>query len=103
LILIIYFFFMKMLAAPMLADDFYLNLFDWSSQNVLSVGLGSRVYLRPACTEQVTQSCNLSSSGDCVTSVAWNEWVSHNSISTFLCVAVNLTSVKSEYHYCLFC
>lgn len=63
----------KVLHAPMLADDFYLNLVDWSSQNVLSVGLGSRAYLRPASTEQVTQLCNLSASGDSVTSVAWNE------------------------------
>ena len=31
----------KILDAPDLQDDFYLNLLDWSSQNVLSVGLGS--------------------------------------------------------------
>jgi hypothetical protein len=82
---------MQVLYAPMLADDFYLNLVDWSSQNVLSVGLGSRVYLQPASTEQVTRLCNLSASGDSVTSVAWNERVSHNSISSFLCMTVNLS------------
>lgn len=31
----------KVLDAPELQDDFYLNLVDWSSQNVLSVGLGT--------------------------------------------------------------
>lgn len=34
-------------------DDFYLNLVDWSSLNVLSVGLGTCVYLWSACTSQV--------------------------------------------------
>lgn len=42
-----------MLDAPELQDDFYLNLVDWSSQNVLSVGLGTCVYLWSACTSQV--------------------------------------------------
>jgi len=43
----------KVLDAPELQDDFYLNLVDWSSQNILSVGLGSCVYLWSACTSQV--------------------------------------------------
>jgi len=30
----------KVLDAPQLTDDFYLNLVDWSSENVLAVGLG---------------------------------------------------------------
>jgi hypothetical protein len=34
-------------------DDFYLNLVDWSQQNILSVGLGTCVYLWSACTSQV--------------------------------------------------
>ena len=38
---------------PDLQDDFYLNLVDWSSTNVLSVGLGSCVYLWSAHTSQV--------------------------------------------------
>ena len=47
----------KVLDAPELQDDFYLNLVDWSSQNVLSVGLGTSVYLWSACTSQVSVSC----------------------------------------------
>ncbi|VAH74706.1 unnamed protein product [Triticum turgidum subsp. durum] len=35
----------KVLDAPSLQDDFYLNLVDWSSQNMLAVGLGTCVYL----------------------------------------------------------
>jgi hypothetical protein len=43
----------QVLDAPQLQDDFYLNLVDWSSQNVLAVGLGSCVYLWSACTSKV--------------------------------------------------
>lgn len=32
----------QVLDAPALQDDFYLNLVDWSAQNVLAVGLGTR-------------------------------------------------------------
>lgn len=45
----------KVLDAPELQDDFYLNLVDWSAQNVLAVGLGSCVYLWSACTSQVSK------------------------------------------------
>jgi len=63
----------KVLDAPELQDDFYLNLVDWSSQNVLCVGLGSCVYLWSACTSQVTKLCDLrvDGSNDVVTSVKW--------------------------------
>lgn len=47
-----------MLDAPELQDDFYLNLVDWSAQNVLAVGLGSCVYLWSACTSQVSKNPN---------------------------------------------
>ena len=49
---------------------------DWSSQNVLSVGLGACVYLWSACTSQVTRLCDLTADSDTVTSVAWAERVS---------------------------
>ena len=65
----------KVLDAPELQDDFYLNLVDWSSQNVLSVGLGACVYLWSACTSQVTRLCDLTSDSDNVTSVSWSERV----------------------------
>lgn len=49
----------KVLDAPALQDDFYLNLVDWSSLNVLAVGLGTCVYLWSACTSKVTKLCDL--------------------------------------------
>lgn len=63
----------KVLDAPDLQDDFYLNLVDWSAQNILSVGLGHCVYLWSAYTSQVTKLCDLTLEGNLVTSVAWTE------------------------------
>ena len=47
----------QVLDAPLLQDDFYLNLVDWSSQNILAVGLGSSVYLWSAFTSKVLAAC----------------------------------------------
>ena len=44
----------KVLDAPDLQDDFYLNLIDWSHQNLLAVGLGPSVYLWNAGTSEVS-------------------------------------------------
>lgn len=49
----------KVLDAPQLQDDFYLNLVDWSAQNVLAVGLNRAVYIWSACTSQVKKLCDL--------------------------------------------
>lgn len=35
----------KVLDAPEIKDDYYLNLLDWSNRGTLSIGLGERVYL----------------------------------------------------------
>jgi cell division cycle 20-like protein 1 (cofactor of APC complex) len=61
----------KVLDAPELADDFYLNLVDWSSTNVLGVGLGNCVYLWSAYTSKVTKLCDFTQAGDAVTSLSW--------------------------------
>jgi cell division cycle 20-like protein 1, cofactor of APC complex len=72
----------KVLDAPALQDDFYLNLVDWSSLNVLAVGLGSCVYLWSACTSKVTKLCDLAVAEDLVTSVAWSQRGTHLSVGT---------------------
>lgn len=71
----------KVLDAPALQDDFYLNLVDWSALNVLAVGLGSCVYLWSACTSKVTKLCDLGAD-DCVTSVAWTQRGTHLAVGT---------------------
>ncbi|XP_078583929.1 LOW QUALITY PROTEIN: uncharacterized protein LOC144866438 [Branchiostoma floridae x Branchiostoma japonicum] len=64
----------KVLDAPDLQDNFYLNLVDWSATNILSVGLRTCVYLWHVGNDTLTRLCDLSScDGDSVTSVKWNE------------------------------
>ncbi len=60
----------KVLDAPALQDDYYLNLIDWSTQNFLAVGLASSVYLWNANNSKVTKLCDLGIS-DSATSVSW--------------------------------
>lgn len=45
----------KVLDAPALQDDYYLNLVDWSSLNDLVVGLQSCVYIWSAHSQKVTK------------------------------------------------
>jgi len=71
----------KVLDAPALQDDFYLNLVDWSSLNVLAVGLGTCVYLWSACTSKVTKLCDLGPD-DSVTSVSWTQRGTHLAVGT---------------------
>jgi len=62
----------KVLDAPALQDDFYLNLIDWSASNVLAVGLGSSVYMWSAYTSKVTKLHDFGEiDNDSVTSVVW--------------------------------
>ena len=76
----------KVLDAPDLQDDFYLNLIDWSSANILSVGLGTCVYLYNSQSNQVQLLTDLSQTqlsannrhasvvgSDAVTSVQWSD------------------------------
>lgn len=51
---------------------------DWSSTNVLGVGLGACVYLWSAHTSKVTKLCDLSDFGgtDSITSISWVQRVS---------------------------
>lgn len=66
----------RVLDAPELADDFYLNLVDWSNTNALGVGLGSCVYLWTAHNAQVSKLCDLVESNDTISSVSWVQKVS---------------------------
>ncbi|KAJ7539437.1 hypothetical protein O6H91_11G092700 [Diphasiastrum complanatum] len=77
----------KVLDAPALQDDFYLNLVDWSSHNILAVGLGTCVYLWNASTSKVTKLCDLGP-GDGVCSVGWSQR------GTYLAIGTNVGDVQ---------
>ncbi|EMR08477.1 hypothetical protein PNEG_03304 [Pneumocystis murina B123] len=71
----------KVLDAPELHDDFYLNLVDWGCNNILGVGLGTCVYLWSAHSGKVTKLCDLGPN-DSVTSVCWIQRGSHVALGT---------------------
>jgi cell division cycle protein 20 (cofactor of APC complex) len=48
----------KVLDAPDLIDDFYLNLVDWGSNNIVSVCLGTSLYLWNANTSKICELFN---------------------------------------------
>lgn len=60
----------RILDAPDIIDDFYLNLMDWGSNNVLAAALGSHVYLWNAGTGNIEQLLELEGN-DYVCSLAW--------------------------------
>lgn len=71
----------KVLDAPALQDDYYLNLVDWSQQNVLAVGLSTCIYLWSASNSKVTKLSDLGPQ-DHVTAVGWSKRGTHLSIGT---------------------
>lgn len=72
----------KVLDAPNLQDDFYLNLLEWSSQNILSVALDSSLYFWNAQNNKVLRFMDLSPHS--ISSLNWNDSGSHIAIGTSL-------------------
>ena len=72
---------MKILDAPDMLDNFYLNLLDWNSQNILAVGLGSAVYLWHASSGQASKLMEVSST-EHITAIKWTQSTSHVAVST---------------------
>jgi len=71
----------KVLDAPELKDDFYLNLVDWGSQNILAVGLGSSVYLWNAQNGIVQKLVDLGDQ-DHITGIGWMQRGTHLAVGT---------------------
>jgi cell division cycle 20-like protein 1 (cofactor of APC complex) len=70
----------KVLDAPNLQDDFYLNLLEWSSQNILSVALDSSLYFWNANNNRVLKFCDLNP--ESISSIHWNQPGSQIAIGT---------------------
>ncbi|KAI3407118.2 slp1 [Candida oxycetoniae] len=69
----------RVLDAPGLVDDFYLNLLAWSSYNLLAIGLEDAVYVWNASTGSVGLLCELPEK-TLVTSLKWSQDGSYVSI-----------------------
>ena len=61
----------RILDAPELMDDFYLNLLDWNSENILAVALGQTVYLWNASNGHIQELMQASGSDNYITSISW--------------------------------
>jgi cell division cycle 20-like protein 1, cofactor of APC complex len=91
----------KVLDAPALQDDYYLNLVDWSQQNDLVVGLQSCIYIWSASSSKVTKLYDLGQS-DAVTSVNWAQRGNHLAVGTDTGLVqvwdVNVQKLVRVYH-----
>lgn len=74
----------RVLDAPDMLDDYYLNLLSWSNQNVMAVALSQCVYLWNAATGDIKELMNVDSDpNDYISSVSWiQEGGSHLAIGT---------------------
>ncbi|KAK6926141.1 Anaphase-promoting complex subunit 4, WD40 domain [Dillenia turbinata] len=61
----------RTLDAPDLVDDYYLNLLDWGSSNVLAIALGITVYLWDASNGSTSELFTIDDEIGPVTSVSW--------------------------------
>lgn len=61
----------RVLDAPELSDDFYLNLLDWGSNNILAIALGSTVYLWDASNSSTSELVTVADEDGPVTSISW--------------------------------
>lgn len=63
----------RILDAPELIDDYYLNLLGWNSDNILGIALCESVYLWNAGSGSVTPLAQMVGQGSHVTSLAWKK------------------------------
>lgn len=76
----------RILDAPELVDDYYLNLISWGKDNILAVALGQCVYLWNATSGDIRHLLTLPGEDDFVTSVRWADMPGH---TNYLAVGTN--------------
>lgn len=63
----------RVLDAPNLLNDYYLNLIDWSNQNTLAIALANTVYLWNASTGGIVELLKTSEDDNVICSVNWTK------------------------------
>lgn len=63
----------RILDAPELVDDYYLNLLDWSASNIVAIALGQAVFLWNAASGTIEELMHTTAADDYVTSVSWSK------------------------------
>ena len=73
----------RVLDAPDMLDDYYLNLLSWGSNNTLAVALSQSLYMWNASTGTINELMSLpEDSNDYVSSVAWIQQGDHIAVGT---------------------
>eukprot|EP00474_Spongospora_subterranea_P009976 CRZ10434.1 hypothetical protein [Spongospora subterranea] len=72
----------RVLDAPDLLDDYYVNLLEWSSKDFLAVGLGQSLYLWDAKSGNIELLMETVENEDYITSVSWMSSGTHLAIGT---------------------
>lgn len=62
----------RILDAPNIVNDFYLNIMDWGRNNILAIALGSELYLWKSENGHVQKLGQVGANDDYPTSVAWS-------------------------------
>lgn len=75
----------RILDAPQLRNDFYLNILDWSSHNMLAVGLHNNVYLWDATRGDVIFLMKLEREEDYICSLSWTKEGNYLAVGTSDC------------------
>lgn len=63
----------RILDAPNLKNDYYLNIVDWGNSNLLAVALGSDVYTLNISNFAVCKLLHIVSENDYPTSLSWSQ------------------------------
>uniref|UniRef100_A0A4W5LZQ4 Cell division cycle 20 homolog n=1 Tax=Hucho hucho TaxID=62062 RepID=A0A4W5LZQ4_9TELE len=87
----------RILDAPELRNDFYLNLLDWSSRNLLAVALHNSVYLWDAAQGDIVLLMKMEREEDYICSVSWIKEGNLLAIGTSDC-KVQLWDVENQKH-----
>uniref|UniRef100_A0AAR2KUR7 CDC20/Fizzy WD40 domain-containing protein n=1 Tax=Pygocentrus nattereri TaxID=42514 RepID=A0AAR2KUR7_PYGNA len=75
----------RILDAPELRNDFYLNLMDWGRQNLLAVALSEQVYLWDAAQGDITLLKKMEEENGYICSVSWSKDGNFLAIGTSTC------------------
>jgi cell division cycle protein 20 (cofactor of APC complex) len=81
----------RILDAPDLVDDYYLNLISWSQDNILAVALAHCVYLWNASSGEIQHLATIQGPDDYVTSVSWCDMPGH---TKYIAIGTNSNTVQ---------
>ncbi|MED6275860.1 ubiquitin-protein transferase activating protein, partial [Characodon lateralis] len=85
----------RILDAPDLRNDFYLNLLDWSSRNILAVALNNNVYLWDAAQGDIHLLMKMEREEDYISSLSWTKEGNYLAVGTSDC-KVQLWDVENQ-------